>query len=71
MKFDYDLFKSANNKFIIGSSITDEELKILWKFYYELQERLHLLGPNFYFAWQETLERFNTLDGYKEARKRK
>jgi len=61
-------FKEADEKFIQGDGISDEELQLLLEFYRPLAAKLKLLGPHFHLAWRECLSRTVTLIGFARSR---
>jgi len=59
---------SANEKFLKGIVLTDEELKELLNFYEELLNVASCLDPAFSLFEKELLRRHNVLESFKIAR---
>ena len=60
--------KEANEKFLEGDGIDDEELDNLLCFYRELEKYLLELGPEFKLAQKEVTDRFIRLKTYEHFR---
>lgn len=58
----------ANDRFLKGDPIADEELLDLLEFYTEMMVQLTYLGPMFHLANKEIIERRQRLESYARAR---
>ena len=64
-----DFLREANEKFLIGDPIDDQELSALLRFYEGMCRGLAFLDGHFHLAWGECNRRRNTLEDYQRARK--
>jgi hypothetical protein len=55
-------------KFRMGHTLNDTELQNLLSHYEELEQNLAVEGKEFGLARTEALRRYNTLDGFRQAR---
>lgn len=65
-----EFLKQANEKFLIGDAIDDQELRALLQFYNEMEAGLDFLGDRFYYQWNEIRRRRDLLEDFRRARKR-
>ena len=69
-----EVTKELISRYENSEHITDDECKALYKFYLELSEKIHLLGPTFQLAYMPLKVMADRFNGYMIAsseRKRK
>lgn len=63
-------FRFAFEQYSKGESITDEQLRVLVKYFAKLERTLHLMGKEWRLPWAEASRTLTQLEGWKDARSR-
>jgi len=60
--------KGLIHKFEIGNSLTDQECKDLYRFFFDLQDKLRMMGSEYHIAWFPIYQKMLGVKGYLEMR---